>query len=348
MPLTVNNKTESKSIEDLIAQLDAPTNTPAAVNAVNNDDHNNKPVRNGRRTTSISDSAPILNKNILISKKYTKSHNKGRGLAKKGGGGGNYTWGAPGCELNADAVDTDDPNYDSEQDAGNYVMVCVENNENQSRTDSDSGTTANKRKQSNLVRKPQIECDEFDKTVKAVILEYFLNGDSVEVIDYLGCHDLSDQKIRIQLLAYIIQLAMEGKSTSKELTSRLLRDFHVELFKQDDFEGAFDALLKNLNELTLDNPNATDVRFFSHVEICVFRACHRPIRLSRTKNRFILVSYQSPKLPRVTHLNLFSYHSKKNASNTHYPRTNWNKWRASRTNLCLVLANHIQIHLFRY
>jgi hypothetical protein len=258
MPLTNTNKSESKIIEDLIAQLDAPVPAHSSTNNATDDQNERKVTRNGKRSTSISDSAPILNKNILISKKYSKSQSKGRGLAKKNGGGGSFTWGAPGCELNADAVDTDDPNYDSEQDAGNYVMVCVENNDNQSRTDSDSGT-GNKRKQSNLARKPQIESDEFDKNIKAVIMEYFLNGDSVEVIDYLDRYDLSSDKIRVQLLIFVVQLALENNSTSKELTSRLMRDFNVALFKHQDFEGAFNGLLGNLNELTLDNPNAIKV-----------------------------------------------------------------------------------------
>lgn len=120
MPLTVNNKTESKSIEDLIAQLDTPTNLNE--NATdNNHDNNNRKIIRGKRTTSTSSTGggekngsnaansgsssgngqppttyfdPVLQKNIIISKKYSKALRsvKGRGLPKKGGSGGNFTW----------------------------------------------------------------------------------------------------------------------------------------------------------------------------------------------------------------------------------------------------------------
>ena len=77
-------------------------------------------------------SEPLLSKNILMSKKYTKHMKslKNRGLPKKNGAGGKHTWGAPGCELNSEdyCIDQNDPNYDSEE-AGNVVMVCVENSE---------------------------------------------------------------------------------------------------------------------------------------------------------------------------------------------------------------------------
>jgi hypothetical protein len=55
-------------------------------------------------------------------------------------------------------------------------------------------------------------------------------------------------------------LGLEQNDTCKELVSRLLRDFHYELFHSRDFEMAFEYLYKNINELILDNPYATKVR----------------------------------------------------------------------------------------
>ena len=117
MPLSQNHKTESKSIEDLIAQLDAPTNLDEQSNTNNNNNNENRKIIRGKRTTSLSGGGgnansnnnptssgsgpasteyydPVLQKNIMISKKYSKAlrTTKGRGMPKKGGSGGKHTW----------------------------------------------------------------------------------------------------------------------------------------------------------------------------------------------------------------------------------------------------------------
>ena len=120
MPLSQNHKKESQSIEDLIAQLDAPTNlngeneqasNDATNNSNSNNGENNRKVIRGKRTTSLSSSGggnnkannnngpteyydPVLQKNIMISKKYSKAlrTTKGKGMPKKGGSGGKHTW----------------------------------------------------------------------------------------------------------------------------------------------------------------------------------------------------------------------------------------------------------------
>lgn len=131
-------------------------------------------------------------------------------------------------------------------------MVCVEN-ETPSRTDSDTGGCQN----SATTSKQLLEIEDFDREIKPVMLEYFQNGDPVEVIDHIKYYNYT--KIKPQLIAYIIQLALENNNTCKELTSRLLRDFHFELFSTKDFEDAFDRIVSNINDLLLDNPDATKV-----------------------------------------------------------------------------------------
>ena len=78
-------------------------------------------------------------------------------------------WGAPGCELDPGYLDPKDPNYDSEEEQGNIVMVSYENEMEGLQT-----TEVN--------LKPELKASEFDFEVKLVILEYFQNGDSIEVI----------------------------------------------------------------------------------------------------------------------------------------------------------------------
>lgn len=262
MPLTVNHKKESKSIEDLIAQLDPPKPVDPPANFIQSTSLPNGDLSNGERKllkgkrtnsglqnnnsnhSSSNGNQAILNKNIIVSKKYSKNL-KGRGLPKKGGSGGKHTWGAPGCELGAKGyLDKNDPNYDSE-DGDNLVMRCVENG-----TDSDGILES-----TNLQK---LEIDDFDHEIKLVILEYFHNGDPIEVIDHLKCYNF--KRCKANLLVYVIQLALEQNDTCKELVSRLLRDFNYELFDSNDFERAFEIIFKNINDIILDNPYATKVR----------------------------------------------------------------------------------------
>ena len=304
MPLNLEKKAQSESIEDLIAQLDAAPPSSLSNNGEESNDSlknssssnsNGRRMLKGKRTSNSSvcsgggsnggcataqtttmtngsstfiktnsfgaNSEPILSKNILMSKKYTKHMRSlnNRGLPKKNGAGGKHTWGAPGCELNnEDYLDANDPNYDSE-DAGNVVMVCVEN--------SDGGVTRTTRRAENdddddecnaLLK--ELDIDDMECEIKPVLLEYFQNGDTIEVIDHLKCYNFS--KLKAQLIAYSIQMALEHNNTCKELMSRLLRDLNFDLFSERDFVNGFDLLLRNLNDITLDNPDAAEVCFF--------------------------------------------------------------------------------------
>lgn len=151
-------------------------------------------------------------------------------------------WGRPGCELDAEYLDTKDPNYDSDEEAENVVMVCVDNPEPV-------------KQNQNQVK--ILQTNEFESEVKLVVLEYFQNGDTFEVIDTLKCLNFS--KVKPELIAYVISIALENNNTCKELMSRLLRDLKLEIFAGIEFESGFDILLRNLDDLSLDNPDAPEV-----------------------------------------------------------------------------------------
>jgi hypothetical protein len=103
----------------------------------------------------------------------------------------------------------------------------------------------------------ELDIDDMECEIKPVLLEYFQNGDTIEVIDHLKCYNFS--KLKPQLIAYSISMALEHNNTCKELMSRLLRDLHCDLFVERDFVNGFDLLLRNLNDITLDNPDAAEV-----------------------------------------------------------------------------------------
>lgn len=324
MPLSETNKQQSQSIEDLIAQLDAPQGGAATANGANGDhgsnhfenvsqnagagaNNNSRKLLKGKRmnsngggsspssnsnlsntttptnptsnpnhrgATSASsfvktpsfgqNSEPLLSKNIIMSKKYSKHLVTARNKGTHKMVSGKHSWGAPGCELVEDVLDSKDPNYDSE-DGGNVVMVCVENSDGGGGNKSDNakrGVRAaaeddddddDESPNENL---KELDVDDLEREIKLVILEYFQNGDTIEVIDHLKCYKFN--RIKSLLISYLIQIALEHNNTCKELTSRLLRDLKIELFAEKDFVSGFDNLLKNINDLTLDNPDAPE------------------------------------------------------------------------------------------
>lgn len=207
-------------------------------------------------------SEPVLSKNAITSKKYSKKLGRLRncGAPKKDGGGGKHTWGVPGCELADDYLDAKDPNYDSEE-AGNVVMVCTETRA-KAKADGEESSSGNDDDPVGRGQRPPkkqlLDTDDLDAEIKPIILEYFQNGDTIEVITMIKKYSLPS-RVRPLLVSYLVQLALENNNTSKELISRLLRDLSFEVIvSEQDYVLGFDMLLKNLPDLTLDNPDAPE------------------------------------------------------------------------------------------
>lgn len=69
----------------------------------------------------------------------------------------------------------------------------------------------------------------------------------------------SMSKVKSQLIAFMVNIAMEHNNTCKELMSRLFRDLRLEVFTEQDFVEGFDLHMSNLDDLVLDNPEAPQV-----------------------------------------------------------------------------------------
>lgn len=69
--------------------------------------------------------------------------------------------------------------------------------------------------------------------------------------------NLGSHKYEFSSLA--VSLALEGKASHRELTSRLLSDLSGKLLSQSDLARAFDKMLKELPDLILDTPEAPQV-----------------------------------------------------------------------------------------
>lgn len=167
-----------------------------------------------------------------IRKNSRKSRDgKGRGLPKKGGAGGKGTWGAPGDELFEDGHcrDVKDPNYDSESE-DEYVVDMI---------------------------KPKISIEELNKILEPVLLEYYDNGNTEEVIRTINEMDVNAEKS--QILEIAISKALDHKAAHREMTSVLISDLYGKILSSNDVSSGFDSILNNLAELTIDTPEAPAV-----------------------------------------------------------------------------------------
>ncbi|XP_015673600.1 programmed cell death protein 4 isoform X1 [Protobothrops mucrosquamatus] len=188
--------------------------------------------RDSGRGDSVSDTGEALKSGVIVPTspkgKYLDRRSrsgKGRGLPKKGGAGGKGVWGTPGQVYDLEEVDIKDPNYDDDQDNCVYETVVLPLDEK--------------------------ACE---KTLTPIIQEYFEHGDTNEVAEILKDLNLGEMKYGVAVLA--VSLALEGKASHREMTSKLLADLCGTVISKHDVEKSFDRLLKDLPELVLDTPRA--------------------------------------------------------------------------------------------
>ncbi|XP_061889194.1 programmed cell death protein 4b isoform X1 [Entelurus aequoreus] len=172
------------------------------------------------RGTAVTPTSP---KSKLMDRKSRLG--KGRGLPKKGGAGGKGVWGRSGEVYGPQQVDEKDPNYDEAQENCVYETVV-----------------------------PPLDERDFEKTVTPIVQEYFEHGDTNEVAELLSELNLGPMRSEVPSLA--VSLALEAKSSHRELTSRLLADLCGSVLFRSDMEKSFDKLLRELPELVLDTPGA--------------------------------------------------------------------------------------------
>lgn len=164
----------------------------------------------------------------------------GRGLAKKNGAGGHFTWGVAGSEFSehqlesgidpiVDNSDPLDPNYDSDSEENCKFETIT----------------------------PPLDDDEVEKFLTPALLEYFEHGDTAEVKSVLDEVNMTGNYHQIPVV--LVNLALERKSSHRELASILISDLFGKLMTSEDIQRGFDILLSHLDDLELDTPDASTV-----------------------------------------------------------------------------------------
>lgn len=146
----------------------------------------------------------------------------GRGLPKKGGGGGKGVWGLPGSELLVEEVEIDqnDPNYDPETNDTNVEFKEV-------------------------VAEPSPE--DFFKQIEPIVLEYFDHCDTNEVA--ISLDEIIVGSLRPYVITYSVQISLDHKDTQRELISVLISDLYGRVVTSRDIsKGEFGSSCARLRK----------------------------------------------------------------------------------------------------
>lgn len=151
----------------------------------------------------------------------------GRGLPKKLGGGGAFTWGRPGCEMDTTIEGGEiDPQYDPDVvfDSVSYEPTDEE------------------------------ICSGLDVAIR----EFFHHASDADLLEY--CISLGLQKKKLLVVERLVETGLEAKKEYRELISKAL--FY--LFKQEyldlnDMACGFCNIIDRADELVLDTPDIVNI-----------------------------------------------------------------------------------------
>merc|ERR1719249_14651 len=135
-------------------------------------------------------------------------------------------------------VDPNDPNYDSAGEEGEVKKT-------------------KNIKLNTMV--PEMSEEDVKKAVEPLILEYFENGDTDEVLFSLEEMLLNIGTRRWMIPYLAIELSMDHKPSHREMTSQLISELFQKVISQRDIGKAFDYLMRQLSDLILDTPDASTI-----------------------------------------------------------------------------------------
>lgn len=187
-----------------------------------------------------------------------------RGAAKKGGGGGAFTWGKPGDELTPESkIEKGDPNYDSQEDDPNIVLVSTE--EQMVRQALRSGVPVTRHGSfmdndydpyTSFQRKaPKVSLTEFKQRAIKITDEYLVSEEQGEFITAIK--ELQSPMLHYELVRRMITLAMERKERERELISLILTEMRGQgILSIEQCGKGFERLFEIVDDVVLDVPNA--------------------------------------------------------------------------------------------
>jgi len=167
---------------------------------------------------------------------------------KKQGGAGKGKWSDAAEAIYADElpdISKDDPLYDDQDVNSSYVL---------SSGATDDGPSGYDPVAERAVLGPMLTLPEFKIRATESLREYFDSGDAGEFI--LNIQEMKCKSYHIELVKRAVSLSCDEGPRERELTSRLLTCIHPSLLSDEGMEAGFEQVLKSMDDLEIDIPDA--------------------------------------------------------------------------------------------
>jgi len=175
-----------------------------------------------------------------------------RAPPKKGGAVGNYVWGKPGVDdlkFSSRALDKDDPNYDSDDEAKLVSSGALQN--------------------------PH---EEFKVSVQTIVKEFFSSEDEMDALK--SAQEIGQFDWNYEFVKQAISMSLELSNRERALCSQLISCMCGTVVDLDQIEYAFAILLDRCDDLALDTPEASDL-LGTMLARCIVDDCMAPSFLDR-------------------------------------------------------------------
>jgi programmed cell death protein 4 len=167
---------------------------------------------------------------------------------KKQGGAGKGKWSNAAEAIYADElpdISKDDPLYDDQDVNSSYVL---------SSGVIDDGPSGYDPVAERAVFGPMLTLPEFKIRATESLREYFDSGDAGEFI--LNIQEMKCKSYHTELVKRSVSLSCDEGPRERELTSRLLTCIHPSLLSDEGMEAGFEQVLKSMDDLEIDIPDA--------------------------------------------------------------------------------------------
>lgn len=177
-----------------------------------------------------------------------KERSKSRDFKKKMGGGKKGLWGKPQDMITLPAVDTGDPNFDSEGEE-NVVLIAndlLSSSKTEYRSmDYDFGPS------------PKLNLPEVKKRISEIISEYFISGDTDEVKRSIT--EMESSVFHYEVVKRSITMSMDKHEKEREMVSKLLSELYPSVLKTLEVGKGFERVFEFADDLELDIPSARPI-----------------------------------------------------------------------------------------
>jgi len=183
---------------------------------------------------------------------------------KKQGGHGKSAWNKYNHDESDyyDApVDRDDPNYDSEEDDGRYILTSdgYDIGANPSSPPRYSYDPSMRK----MIAGPRLTLSEFKIRASEAISEYFTSGEVEECLR--SVEELECREFHYEVVKRAVHMSFDRGDRERELTSKLLSTAYPDLLTTNDIGKGFERLFEHLESYILDVPSANEY-------VCAFLA----------------------------------------------------------------------------